>query len=163
MLQSCRIVSSRFFLVVPGDIRRFNLSMSARWKPRAHLSSTDSRMLVQQGRPQKAGQFARAGDHRLRGRLPVRQQVTLAPIPPVLSLVREGDHGRWLPLATRGERGTETRRMPIVPRRLDDHPPRVTIARLGDAPAARSLRAGVLAGHQAHVRHQVGMPTTLRS
>ena len=45
--------------------------------------------------------------------------------------------------------------MPIVPRGLDEQPPRLLVARLRDRPASLTISGGVLARHQPQVRHQL--------
>lgn len=105
--------------------------------------------IVKQGRPDESGELPGARDHRLRRFLSAPQQVLLSSVQPLLRLDGNGDDCRRLSVSPPLERGPDPWRMSVVPARLDQHAPRVAVARLGDPAAPGPIRARVLARHQA--------------
>ena len=83
------------------------------------------------------------------------EQFPIAPVQPLLRLVRERDDRA--PVAPRGasERGAHARSVAVVPGGFDEEAPDMGVAGLGDAAAPVALGTAVLARHQAEVGHQL--------
>jgi hypothetical protein len=106
--------------------------------------------------PDKADELARDGGTDLVLELAACHQVSKALTQPLLR--RPGDlldfGGRTL-CASLQDRGLACG-MTIGPGCFDEYAPDMAVAGLGDATAALALAAGVFAGHQAQIRHQLG-------
>src|SRR5438034_8801874 len=107
------------------------------------------RSMLAKGGPEKAAELARHRRHGLVVSLPVRHQSPVSSVQPRLRPIREGDHPARLSLAALTELLPDGGLVPIVPRRLDEQPPRLLVARLRDRPASLTISGGVLARHQA--------------
>src|SRR6266567_7826484 len=100
-------------------------------------------------RPNKARQFARDRGRHHRWRLACLGELAIPPAQPLLGLPRRvtdrlGERFLAQQLVT-----ADPGREPIAPGGLDQHPPRRTVTRLGDAALAPRAAARVLGRHQA--------------
>ena len=91
-----------------------------------------SPLMLAQRRPEKAAELARHRRHGLVVSLPVRDQPPVSAVQPRLRAIGQRDHPAWLSLAPLAELLAHTGLVPIVPRRLDEQPPHLLVARLRD-------------------------------
>ena len=112
--------------------------------------------------PDEAQQFAPHGGDDLALVLACRRQPGIAFREPDLCLpgdLLDGFRHSFLSLAQPGADGWP---VPITPGRFNNDAPEMRVARFGNAPASRSLAAGVLTGHRAAVTHQVAVQFSKR-
>ena len=93
--------------------------------------------------PDEPGKLARDRDHG-DARITGRDQTPIAGVEPDLGVVAVGHDLVGLPLVPTREADTDVRPVSVGSRGLDQHPPDVTVAGLGDRPAVLTGPARVL-------------------
>ena len=106
-------------------------------------------------RPEKADQFAGDGDDRDRGALAVSDQMPVASVEPLLRFPGLGHDVPGLALDPPGDGAAEAGAVAIVPGRLDEDAPHMSVPGFGDPALALGVARGEFARHQAHVGHQL--------
>ena len=103
--------------------------------------------------PDEARELAGDGDDGLGSRLALGEQAVEATVKPVNGLVGESHDFWWLAL-TLALQARGARVMTIVPSRLDQQAPGMTVASLGDRPAPLALGRREFGGDEAEEGHQ---------
>src|SRR5439155_15615370 len=86
-----------------------------------------ARSVLAKRRPEKSTELARHRRDRLVVRLAVRDQPPVSAVEPRLGAIGERDHPARLPLASLAQLLPDAGLVPIVPRRLNEQPPRMLV------------------------------------
>src|SRR3954447_15366709 len=143
--ERCRFLASSVALV--GTARSVLSGRSSR-RCAGALSSPSrwvKRLLHRRERPAVAGELAGDRDHDDRAGLASGLERVPASVEPAGAAVRLGSYGERLACTSAFQRDAQARRTTVVPGGLDQQPPRVAVAGLGDRALTTPLPARVLA------------------
>ena len=125
-------------------------------RPRGWINWSDrAEWLLGRDRPDEAGEFAGAGDDDLLLWFAAAGHPLPALVEALLAAPGAFDHGRVVAALATGELVADLRVSPCVPGRLDQQPPDVAVADLGDRPLPALLAGGVFRRYETDESHEL--------
>src|SRR6266516_1958662 len=133
----------------------FTVLLSCSYGLRRLLAGCESSLYLYADGPYEAQEFSCDGRYHLLLVLSFGQELAVAAVQPVLRLPGNLLHLRAGSFLPHRERRADRRAMPVGPGGLDHDTPEMRVASLGDAAAAGTLSARVLARNRAAVPHEL--------